>query len=277
VKDKIKDIKEVIRMIITQFFNLKRFFLLIKKDFYTQYKTYLTGLGAIFSILFIVNAASIISAKFWNFNLVFYPLTLFIGGFIFTSLSFNELYQEQSRTFYLTIPASTLEKFISKMLITSVGYVIVSLILYFLFSLIVFSLTTLFFRLAHTIFNPFHQTNWLCIRIYLITQSIFLFGAVYFKKNSLIKTILSIFIILILYILFFNGIVFLIYKITSINNQIYFSFDLFNILFKKSTNLPPIINNIKNIINYGNKIIFWFLLAPLLWTVTFFHLKEIEV
>ena len=89
------------RVRIFEFFRIKRLYLLLKRDVYIQYKTYLTGLGAIFCILFIVNIASIASYNAWNFNLVFYPLTLFIGGFIFTSLCFIELNQAQSRNFFI--------------------------------------------------------------------------------------------------------------------------------------------------------------------------------
>jgi hypothetical protein len=265
------------QMRINDFFNVKRFWLLIKRDVYTQYKTYLVGLGAIFSILIIVNVASIASYKYWNFNLVFYPLTLFIGGFIFTSLCFNELYQEQSRVSYVTLPASVLEKFISKLVITSIGYVLVSLVIYFLFSVIVFFLNSLIFGIAHRIFNPFHPVIWLCIRIYLITQAIFLFGAVCFIKNAFIKTILCLFGLALIYTIFVSAVVFIMYMVLSFNGHIYFSFKLFTETGAQGVNNPSVIITIATILAYNIKILFWFVLAPLLWVVAFFRLKEIEV
>ena len=110
-------------------FKCKRLALLLIRDFYSQYKTYLIAFAAIFSLLFIINLASITGANSWSFNLVFYPFTLFIGGFIFTSLSCAELSTRKGRIFYTTIPASNFEKFISKLLITGPGYVLVSIIL----------------------------------------------------------------------------------------------------------------------------------------------------
>ena len=264
-------------MKIDEVFKLKRFYLLIKRDMFIQYKTYLLGLGAIFCILFIINISSIASYTYWNFNLVFYPITLFFGGFIFTSLSFNELYREQSRVFYVTLPASSLEKLLSKLIITSIGYIIGSLILYFLFSVAVFFLNTLIFGFGHQIFNPFHPIILHCIRIYFVTQSVFLLGALYFKRNAFLKTILSLFGLAIAYAAFILAILFILYVVTTINRHIYFSLEFFTQLGSKGFNYPSIINDMGKILLYIRQILFWFVLAPLLWIVSFFRLKEIEV
>ncbi|MBN1698978.1 MAG: hypothetical protein JW881_15780 [Spirochaetales bacterium] len=264
-------------MRITDFFNIKRFWLLIKRDVYMQYRTYLIGLGAIFCILMIVNVASIASAKYWNFNLVFYPLTLFIGGFIFTSLGFNELYHEQGRVSYIVIPASVLEKFSSKLIITSIGYVIFSLVVYFLFSVLVFFVNTLIFGLAHRIFNPFHPVIWLCIRVYCITQSVFLFGAVFFRRSAFVKTILGLFGLATCYVLFAAAVFLTMYLVLSAGGHIYFSFELFTQTGPKGFGEPSVIRTIAVLLAYNANIFFWFGLAPLLWVTSYFRLKEIEV
>lgn len=264
-------------MQINNFINLKRFWLLLKRDMYTQYKTYLTGLGAIFCILFIVNISSIASYNSWNFNLVFYPLTLFIGGFIFTSMIFSELSPEQNRIFYLTIPASGLEKLLSKLIITNIGYVIGSLVLYFLFSVIAFFFNTLIFGFAHRIFNPFHPVIWLCIRIYLVTQSIFLLGAVYFKRNVFLKTILYLFGFAVAYAVFVFGIFFIMYSIMSFNSHIYFSLEFFMSFGQGGFSQSSVVSVISIILLYISRILFWFVLSPLLWIILYFRLKEIEV
>jgi hypothetical protein len=264
-------------MNMNAFFNPKRFWLLIKKDVYTQYKTYLIGLGAIFCILIVINIASIASYKYWNFNLVFYPLTLFIGGFIFTSLCFNELYQEQSRISYVMLPASVFEKFVSKLVITSIGYVIVSLIIYFLFSVIVFFFNSLIFGIAHRIFNPFHPVIWVCVRVYLITQALFLFGAVCFRKNTLVKTILSLFGLAFVYTIFVSAVIVIMYCVFSVNGHIYFSFELFTEAGPRGVAYPSIIKTITILLAYNIRLLFWFAFAPFLWIITFYRLIEIEV
>jgi len=259
------------------FINLKRFHLLLKRDFYTQGKSYILGLGAIFCILFIVNVASIASYKYWNFHLVFYPLTLLIGGLIFTSLSFNELSQQQSHISYLIIPASSFEKFISKLIISSIGYVSVSLILYFLLSVFTFFFNSIIFGFAHQVFNPFHRIIWYCIRIYLVVHSIFFLGAIYFRKNSFIKTILSLFGLALTYSIFVIAILFILYFILSFNRHIYFSLTLFNNIDKNGFNFPATLNVIFGILSYFIKTLLWYILAPFLWIITFIHLKETEV
>jgi hypothetical protein len=262
-------------MRISNSFNRKRFFLLLKKDFYTQYKTYLIALGAIFGILLIVNICSITSFDQWNFNLVFYPLTLFIGGFIFTSLSFQELAHEQSRISYLTLPASNLEKFISRLITTSIGYVVVSLVLYFLFSAFAFAMNKVIFGYAHPIFNPSHPVIGLCILIYLVTQSIFLFGAIYFRGNTFIKTTLSLFILATMYWIFIILVTLLSFYILSWTKHLYFSFDLF--LKGYYYQFTP--SGIKSFFEVCYRIIqflFWFILAPFFWIISIIHLKEIE-
>jgi hypothetical protein len=263
-------------MRMNDFISPARFRLLLKKDFYTQYKTYFIGIGAICCILFIVNIASVASWNSWNFNLVFYPLTLFIGGFIFTSLSFGELASEQSRISYLTLPASVFEKFASRLLVTSAGYVLVSVAFYFVFSVIAFAVNMLIFGVAHPVFNPAHPVIVLCIGLYLVTQSVFFAGAVYFRGNALIKTIVALFVLALAFWIFM-AIVFAgaLYGIVAIRH-IDFPFDLF---FKGQyyPAVPHEFDRISTVFAVVIQVLFWFVLAPLAWVIGYFRLKEVEV
>ena len=262
-------------MRVLQLFNLKRLFLLIKKDFCTRYKTFLLATGAGLSVLFIIHLMSIGGGQSWDLNVLFYPLILFIGGFVFTSFSFYELRQVQSRSFYLCIPASNLEKFVSQLFISSLGYVFLSLLIYFLFSLIVYSLTVLIFGASPKIFNPFEPDVWLVIRVYMSTQSIFLLGSIYFKENALMKTILSLFGFFIVCIAFMVGVIYFFDKISIHGRQVLFSSQVFQMSLE-SFNYSSLSNFI-NVMGYGLKLFFWFLMAPLFWIVSYFRLKELEV
>ncbi|MBN1413068.1 MAG: hypothetical protein JW969_19670 [Spirochaetales bacterium] len=263
-------------MKLTTFFSIKRFWLLLRKDFYTQSRSCLIGLGAIFSILFIVNISSILTSSQWNFNLVFYPLTLFIGGFIVTSMSFTELAAERSRIPYLTLPASILEKFVSKLAVTSIGYTIVSLLLYFVFSVVAFAFNSLVFWQAHPIFNPLDPVILRTISIYLVTQSIFLFGAVFFRGNAFIKTVLSLFALAIVYTGFtwLAGIV--TYYSLSMNTSVVFPAAFMN----GGPGSYPFFQGLRafgEIVLSVIKVLFWAVMAPLFWVISFFRLKETEV
>jgi hypothetical protein len=263
-------------MKLQDFFKPKRFWLLLKKDFYTQYKTYLIAIGAICCILFIVNVSSVASWNKWNFNQVFYPLTLFIGGFIFTSLCFSELGGEQSKIGYFTLPASIFEKLASRLVVSNIGYVIISVGFYFLFTVIAFIVNFLLFGVAHPVFNPFDPVIVFCVQLYLVTQSVFFLGAIYFRNNTFIKTIVAVFVIA-LALAVFAGLMFFgsFYLVMAIRH-IDFPFDLF---FKGQfyPAMPPVFAEIGKIALVAVHVSFWFVLAPLVWVTSYFRLRDTEV
>jgi hypothetical protein len=267
------------KMQINKYFNIKRFGLLLRKDFYTHYKTYLIALGAIFSILFIINISSIVSYHSWNFNSVFYPLTLFISGFIFTSISFRDLDRDESRISFLTLPASVLEKFMSKLLITSIGYVIVSLALFFIFSVAAFLISHLIFGYSHPVFNPLSKDIGHCIILYMIMQSAFLSGAVYFRGNAFFKTIVSAFVICIIYVIFVALVLYVIYIIMSHKGHMFVASDKLSIelLLNLRNSSDSIIKSIVTIFTRTIDIFFRYAFAPLMWVIACFRLKETEV
>ena len=68
------------------------------------------------------------------------------------------------KQFYLHIPASNAEKFISKWLQTGIGYFLVFTLIYFLFSFIANALGKAFFNFDHGTFNLFTKDNTLYIQ-----------------------------------------------------------------------------------------------------------------
>lgn len=174
-----------------EYLSEKRFWHLLKHDVVVNLRQSLIGIGAVFGLLLIINVASVTSWDQWNMHEVFYPLTLLIGGHVFTSLAFRDLFHKQKSYVFLTLPASQIEKYLFKLISTTIGFAAVATIVYFLFSLLASGITTLFFRIAHPVFKPFSPFVWDVIPFYLVTQSVTFFGAVYFKKLHLLKTILS--------------------------------------------------------------------------------------
>jgi len=73
-------------------FNFNRFWHLIKNDVVTNYRTLLTAAGAALGILLFINFISMLSTSEPAVALVFYPLILFIGGYLITSMSFSDLH-----------------------------------------------------------------------------------------------------------------------------------------------------------------------------------------
>jgi hypothetical protein len=167
-----------------------RMWQLARTELATGVRSTLAAAGAAFGVLLIVNIASVSSWDQWQFHLVFYPLLLLIGGHINTSLAFKELHDKQRSYMYLTLPASQAEKYVTKLLITTVGYTLATLVVYFLFSLAAAGIGQLVFGMAHPIFDPFHPMIWEAIGLFIATHAVTFFGAIYFRKMHLINTLL---------------------------------------------------------------------------------------
>ena len=160
-------------------------------DLYLSYKAMIIALGAAIGVLLVVNVASVFTSGAWAFNAVFFPQVLLIGGFVVTSLSFRNMHNKLTGHTYLTMPGSMLEKYVAKLLLTTLGWSIACLAGYFTFSLLAAGLTRAIFGVSHGVFNPFGASAWAAIRIYVITQSVVFVGAIYFRKLHLLKTALS--------------------------------------------------------------------------------------
>jgi|AntRauTorcE11897_2_1112592.scaffolds.fasta_scaffold00214_3 hypothetical protein len=117
------------------------------------------------------------------------------AGYALSSTMFNELNEKGSAPQYFMLPAKTSEKLLSAWLISYVVYTIVGLFFLYIFSLIIGMETGAILTMNY--FNEF--------MIYTILQSIFIFGAVYFKANNFLSTLLSLFVFIIIITLFYLG------------------------------------------------------------------------
>lgn len=219
---------------------IKRLSLLLRNDLFINKIAILTFMAALAGVLFLYSIISPVGAAAGNFHPVTYLLLLFIGGFWLTSRSFSDL-QEPPRSYtFLTLPASNFEKFFSKLLLTSVGYILGTIIFYFLLSLLVVGFSKLLFPNVQYVFNPFQNHIPLYCGEYIILQSVFFLGAIYFRKHALTKTILALSCFAII-------------------------FGLFSLILVKSNALTRIVETI-----------FWIGLAPFCWIVAYIRLQEFE-
>ena len=259
-------------MKLNKYFEPKRFFHLIKNDILTSYRTLLIAVGAVTGVLLVINVSSALSSDSWSFHLPFYPLVLFIGGFLLTSSAFAELHHNQKSYVYLTLPCSILEKFLCKLLLTSIGYVAGSMIFYYIFSAMAAGINMLIFGVTYPLFNPFHAVILRCVSIYLVTQSIFLFAAVYFKNHAFIKLLLSLFALSLAIGLF-----------TALAGRIIF-WDYFSGFgriehfgFADPFAFQDFMKSFAITFSKIAEIIFWAVMAPFFWILSFLRLKETEV
>ena len=266
---------------IINIFNPQRLGLLLKRDAYSGYRGTLIAMGAVFGIMMLT---SLLSAWVKGNPFLyqgFFPALLFVGGFIVTSLSFRELHQNGRSYLYLTLPGSHLEKFISKLLVTSVGYAAGTLLYLTVVSALCEGLNHLIFGRGNGLFNPFNREVLLAAAAYLVVQSVFIVGSTYFRKMAFLKTVLALNIITIAFGILggvFGWILFKPYIEMARANPEYVT--LLEQYFKQC-DLSRIFEN--RIIPAGlgffraMQIIFWALLAPAGWLISYFRLSETEV
>ena len=177
-------------MEVNQYFSFARFGHLLKREF-SQNKRISLMIAAVAILLIGGNALGWAYNREHGYHEFAYPFYLLVGGFILTSLSFTEMNPHDGRLFYLTLPASSLEKFISRWLITGIGFATVYTIGYYLITSIANGLGQSIFGFNIGTFNFFIEQNVLFFQLYLAIQTIFLLGAVYFRRFAIFKTVLS--------------------------------------------------------------------------------------
>jgi hypothetical protein len=201
---------------------------------------------------------------------ILYPLFLYSSGFIVTARAFHELDDIKTAGTWLMIPASTFEKFSSRLFLTSFGYVVGSLVVYFLVVLISKGLNQMIFGFSLPLFNPLDPWVRYNAGLYLVLQSMFLVGTIYFRRFAYVKTILFLALLSLVFLIGF----FVMSKWilgdhirAVLSGDIQISWDLISMQWA---------GNIGDTLLFWMRIGFWGFLAPLCYVITYFRLKEIE-
>lgn len=253
-------------------FDFNRFSLLLKKELWSGNKKSIIVAGAVFGFLILYALLMIYNKgpmyQFINWNL--FPMVLFGGGLIFTSAIFHEFNDKMGTHHYLSLPASTFEKFLSKWLITAILFPIVASVLFWVYTKIGDAFYLNYY--PGTDYIPWELTDWWSIfflKIYIVYQSTFLIGGIVFQKYTFFKTsivhwIISLASVIIGAILFriifanqFEG-------LFSINQDIDMQTSDEVIHFME--------NKFLSILEFA----LWFLVPPIMWAIGFFKLKEKE-
>ncbi len=178
-------------------FKPSRFAQLLLRDFAGGYRSLLVAMAAVAGSVILVSALTVLGRRLAGVTIGvadFYPNLfqnlLYLGGFIIASLAFREARVNGGGTFYLTLPASSLEKFASKLLATSVGYALGSLIYFTAVAAASEGINRLIFGFGNHFFNPFDLGVLESIGYYLVFQSIFLLGSIWWRKLAFVKTVL---------------------------------------------------------------------------------------
>lgn len=253
-------------------FDIKRFKTVLLREFYTDFLPAIKIMGVIVVIILLLSSINVFfGADDSNAEVIVnFGIFLFIAGVIYTSLVFGELKSVQGRAAYLSLPASHFEKLLSKWISTNPAFIMAISLLFLILSLILSPLWTMWgSHLSNEIFTS--ANYWKIVGHYFIIHSIFFLGSIAFNKNSLFKTLVALLLFAVL---------------TGFINLLFFRivwYDYFDGLwmvknmegsasFGSYLENPEEIPQVKIII-----FLFHYVMAPVLWVVSFFKLIEKEV
>jgi hypothetical protein len=228
-------------MLSYQLINFKRLCNLIMIDLKSHSKAiYLTIASILVVLLFPLSHNSYES---------YYLFFLYMGGLAITNKIFDDLHNPNKATLYLMLPCSNTERFLSKWLFSSIGYALVTLLICYLYSLIAFLING---RPPFAILNPL---LWVAILKYCILQSVVLLGAITFKKHAIVITMLLVCILSLILSIFSLFIGYIFFYPHHIGQG--------TLLLESSLQ--------------GWNFVFWVILAPICWYVTYLRLTEYEL
>jgi hypothetical protein len=190
-------------------FSFTRLGLLIKKQWADHARLYglslvaITGLVAIAFFLWGINGGP--EVRWIEPTTIIMFVGLFLGGCIFSGMTFSELSQRTTGIYYLAVPATHLEKLVCGILYSQVFFNAIYLGVFFLLRAIAFSIIAMY-PAIHLQHLPdaahFAETYFYIALVYAAVQTFYLLGSVYFERFAFVKTTVGGILLLLLLVLF---------------------------------------------------------------------------
>ena len=265
-------------MKIKSYLNGKRVGLLIKKDLFIE-KRFVAIISLTISLLIIVASfMSAIGRNNPNFHLSFFTFLMYTVGIIITSKIFSEMHSLKKNHFWYMLPASDLEKTLSRFTISAIIWPVALLILYSVVSVLMGIINRGLIGYGNNPLLPTNPEVWRRIGSYILIQSTFFYGAALFKRHQLIKMGLAI----TLFFGFLLIVMMIVFRSFMGNNMGEFSFHQF---YQWGNNYSQSFNfNIDSetmqkaffLIKRGLKIFYYFIMAPLFWSLAYLKIRHNE-
>lgn len=267
---------------MNNFFSPARTAKLIRKDVLSEYKSLLVWLASAAGVMIVISFLNILFFKLnggnqnsKEFHYIIFVLLLFPGGYILTSNMFRDVHDKSKNIYWLMLPGSTFEKMLSRLLISTVVYAFLLILVYPLLALVSEMFNQIVFGMRHEFFNPFIPRVLEMIPYYLVTQSLFFAGAVFFRKHHFAKTLL--------FMAVFN-IVLTILSVILLRIIIGPDFrDMRGINFNESSFMMYAGHSMDSLTGFAKfmatamKVLFWGVIAPFFYVLSYFKLSEKEV
>lgn len=153
--------------------------------------------AAVITVVFLLSYLSNINEALSNsrdgnmyFHQTFFQLLLAISGAIISGKFFADQLLKEKGYSYLMLPSTNLEKYVSAVLTTGIGYAIFILIFYYLLANVSDAISAAL--VGRQLFVPFTfdpDLVWNSLRVYMNINALFLLGGLIYHKNPVIKTI----------------------------------------------------------------------------------------
>lgn len=173
-------------------FSLRRLWLLLRGDFLAGWRT-----PVFFCVFTAVVLFPVSLQRYYDglvepsFHQSLFGYGLFIWGLFATSRAFRTLHDRTRREAYLLVPASTLEKLLARLLPVTLGLGIALPVYFFILSVAVELLNLAIYGSRRPLFNPLDPGIWNLYGTYLVLQSPFFLGAIWFRRLAFLKTLLA--------------------------------------------------------------------------------------
>ena len=259
-------------------FSFSRIWLLIKKQWFDNAKLYLLSASALVGLLTIIFTIWWLANKdSYRFNedgtYAIFLIMLFVSGLIFSSTIFSILGDKAKGIYWLSIPATPGEKLATGFFYSFIVFPVIYLVSFWLVKHLTFFLISLDSRNeiiktdASNIFVKVVLMNFFIA--FFALQALFMLGSVYFERFAFIKTIL---------VIFFIGFLFVMFTQFISNNLFPDHFGLNGNTFRiyendQATKVYKIPGWFESILLPLAK----FIWVPVLLTATYFRLKEKEI
>jgi len=244
-------------------FSVTRAWFALRADLVQHSRALLVGAGSAASLIVVIGVMTARDAHDGALHAVLFPLVLVVGGVLFTSSLFTDLHDKPRAHAYLTLPVSTLERWAVRLLLSTIGCAAVAVAGYFLVSLLGAGVSELIWRRSHGIFVP-DAGAWRAVLSYLVASSLYLFGAVYFRRWHAFKVVLTTSGLLLALTLFAAGLAWLLFP------AVFAGLD-------RDVDLVDISPRLAEVVELGGKIFFWGVMGPLFWFLTYLRLRKAEV
>ena len=254
--------------------SIKRLIHLLKLDFKKIFGDQILKVFGVFLFIYIIgNAINLIIINDNDVDQLYYQFISFllISSIVIGTLVFIEMKKANERVAYLSLPASLLEKLVSKFTISMIVFPIVMIVMYTIgFYIIKYS--TLLFTDKDLVFTYMRSKNTANIKeilhVCFIILSVFAYGSIRYNNTSFVKIIIRLFVMVLIALLI--SFIFAIILIPPFRAEVF-----------GQPYGSPVLHSNSNINDqhwFPQLAIFsyYYFIIPVFWLMTYFTLKEKE-